>query len=160
MDNFYKKKYKFAFTSLLAVAACIAFTPSANSYSLARKHVLAKGGPFVADKATSQRYIFCFDVTKNELHRPFEIVLYNGSNARPGYRRVKVFLEKNFSESFVTRKRLPASKLVFVNNKMKKKVMKVDISSKLQKGINTIVIEGKGPKGASISFELENLNQK
>lgn len=151
------KSIKLFVTSITALGLSIITGTEARAYSLPKKEVLARGGPFVIKRTKPQRYIFSFDITERELKRPLDIVLYNGSSAKPGFRRVRVFLERNFSENLVTQKRLPSKRLVFATNRMTKRTTKVDISRRLKKGINTIVIEGRGPKGAVISLELEAL---
>ena len=116
---------------------------------------LASGGPFQANRRSVQRFSGQFEVTPKDLSRPMVISLHNGIGGTAGFSWLRVFLcGEDVNVASLGRNEEPRGDLLLDDTDIQKHVINLDITDQVASGVNTIVIEGHGPKGALLSWSL------
>lgn len=117
---------------------------------------LASGGPFMAkSRSFTERFTAKINLTADDTKRPLQLILYNGYGATPGFNWLRVFLGGDINTSNLGHFDEPKGDLLFDDNYVQRHVISLDVTDIAQPGINTLFIEGNGPKGAVINWVLQ-----
>lgn len=147
---------KKAFSIALAFLMSITAFSSTPAYCQETPTVeLASGGPFKARSHNVERFSATFKLTADDTKRPLSIILYNGFGPTPGFNWLRVFLGGDINVSNLGHFDEPTGDLLFDENYLQRHVITLDVTDVAQPGINTLFIEGSGPKGATINWALQ-----
>ncbi len=116
---------------------------------------MAQGGPYIASHMSVEKFGGSFTINESDLDRPMTVVIHNGINGTPGFYWLRVFLAGDIDVSRLQHFEDPVGDLLLDDNNVQRHTVSMDVSGQVQLGVNTIVIEGKGPKGATISWTLD-----
>jgi hypothetical protein len=116
---------------------------------------IAVAGPFTLTRHSTQRFSAQFTLNADDLNKQITLVLHNGIGGSPGLNWVRVFHGPDMDLRGMNRAEEPSADLVYDQNYLQRHTVSIDLSDKLVEGVNTIILEGTGPKGGMISWVIE-----
>lgn len=146
----------------LVVAASFAVLPwyaaapaLAQSSGTTAVEDIATGGPFFLSSRRRQRFAAQFTMGADDLNKPLTLILHNGIGGRPGLNWARVFIGPDMNLDVLKSAEEPSANLLFDENYLERHTVSIDLSDKVVEGVNTIILEGTGPKGGVISWVVE-----
>lgn len=143
-------------TSLVVACAILAPAPVvAQASGTTAVEEIATGGPFFLTGHHMQRFSSEFKVDADDLNKQMTLVLHNGFGGRPGLNWVRVLHGPDMNLNGMKRAEEPSADLLFDENYLQRNTVSIDLSDKVFEGVNTIILEGTGPKGGVVSWVIE-----
>ena len=116
---------------------------------------IASGGPYVATRKRIQNFAGKFKLAEEDVKKPMMLVIHNGFGDQPGFEWLRIFLCGDIKTN-LDKYEEPEGDLIFDQNYVQQHTITLDITDLVQEGVNTILIEGKGRKGACLSWTLNS----
>lgn len=119
--------------------------------------IIASGGPYLASDTSLQRFRGSIDVPGHYIDKPLSLVFTNGSSRALGFNWVRVFLQPGAADANILAGgdqsgRLLVDEKAFVGTAQ----VYLDMTAQLNKGHNRLYIEGAGPAGSVLAWELRS----
>ena len=145
------------FVSLLSACASLVVASSSFAQSSGTTAVedVATGGPFFLTGHSLQRFSAQFTVNADDLNKQMTLILNNGVGGKPGFNWVRVLHGPDMDLSSLSRAEEPSADLLYDQNYLQRHTVSIDLSDKVFEGVNTIILEGHGPKGGAVSWVIE-----
>jgi hypothetical protein len=115
---------------------------------------VAQGGPYVAKRKHVERFAGKFSLEADDVQKPMILTLHNGFSDNPGFNWLRVFLCDDINIQNFDRYEEPHGDLIYDENYVQRHTITLDITDLVKEGVNTVYIEGKGPRGAVLSWTL------
>jgi hypothetical protein len=142
-----------------ALVALLAFqmtAPAMAQYAgTAAVEEIATAGPFFLTSRRMQRFSAQFKLSPEDLAKPLTLVLHNGLGDRPGLNWIRVLHGPDLNLNGLRGAEEPSADLLYDENYVELRTIEIDLSDKCFAGINTIILEGTGPKNGVISWVIE-----
>ena len=116
---------------------------------------VATAGPFVANSKHMQRFFGQFKLDAADVMKPLTLVIHNGVGGTAGFNWIRALVGGDMNITNVRGAEEPSADLVFDESYIERHTINIDLSGKVFEGINTLILEGTGPKGAVMSWVLQ-----
>lgn len=116
---------------------------------------ISSAGPFRASSRRIERFSMRFNLAASDVKRRMAVVIHNGFGDSPGFTWLRVFLCGDLNVASLDRNEEPIGDLLLDEDPVQRQTIRLELTDLVKEGTNTLVIEGKGQKGAVLSLNLE-----
>mgnify|MGYP001233595526 CR=1 FL=1 len=144
-----------AYLKIVPLLVVITALLSPNAARASQVEDISSAGPFRASSRRIERFSMRFNLAPADVKRHMAVVIHNGFGDSPGFTWLRVFLCGDVNVASMDRNEEPIGDLLLDEDPVQRQTIRLELTDLVKEGTNTLVIEGKGQKGAVLSLNLE-----